>query len=164
MTFQKWKWTNLRFEEFFPVTREQNISESVNFEQISVNIVPPQSSHWEVPVVLQVCNLLRVAEVDQSRLRQLEAEIFILKARKVKYKIVNCFAGQNQPPRHYTRPGCNPYRTHRTWSCPAWGSDWQKSWKIIICSVMCWCCVQNLIELVVKVVTLLQIFINYLNT
>ena len=64
------------------MAREQNISESVNFEQISVNIVPPQSSHWEVPVVLQVCNLLRVAEVDQSRLRQLEAEIFILKARE----------------------------------------------------------------------------------
>ena len=77
------------------MAREQNISESVNFEQISVNIVPPQSSHWEVPVVLQVCNLLGVAEVDQSRLRQLEAEIFILKARKVKNETLNCFVGQN---------------------------------------------------------------------
>ena len=95
MLFLKWKLANLRFEEFFPVAREQNISESVNFEQISVNIVPPQSSHWEVPVVLQVCNLLGVAEVDQSRLRQLEAEIFILKARKVKNETLNCFVGQN---------------------------------------------------------------------
>ena len=80
------------------MAREQNISESVNFEQISVNIVPPQSSHWEVPVVLQVCNLLRVAEVDQSRLRQLEAKIFILKARKEVKKDTDwtgdCLAGQ----------------------------------------------------------------------
>lgn len=64
------------------MTREQNISESVNFEQISVNIVPPQSSHREVPIVLEVGDLLGIAQVDQSRLRQLEAEIFILKARE----------------------------------------------------------------------------------
>ena len=76
--------TNLRFEEFFPVAREQNVSESVNFEQISVDIVPPQSSDREVPIVLEVGDLLGVAEVNQSRLRQLKAEIFILKSEKVK--------------------------------------------------------------------------------
>ena len=76
MAFLKWKLNNLRFEEFFPVAREQNISESVNFEQISVDIVPPQSSDREVPIVLEVGDLLGVAEVNQSRLRQLKAEIF----------------------------------------------------------------------------------------
>ena len=74
----------LWFEEFFPVAREQNVSESVNFEQISVDIVPPQSSDREVPIVLEVGDLLGVAEVNQSRLRQLKAEIFILKSEKVK--------------------------------------------------------------------------------
>ena len=28
-----------------------------------------------------------------------------------------------------TRRGCSPYRTHRTWSSPAWASGWQKSWE-----------------------------------
>ena len=38
----------------------------------------------DVPVVLDVGDLLGVAEVNQSRLRQLKAEIFILKSEKVK--------------------------------------------------------------------------------
>ena len=94
------------------MAREQNVSESVNFEQISVNIVPPQSSHREVPIVLEVGDLLGVAEVDQSRLRQLEAEIFILKAREVKKETGNCFP--DKPPLLCTLPGCSPCRTHRT--------------------------------------------------
>ena len=75
------------------MTCEQNISEPVNFEQISVNVVPPESSDREVPVVLDVGNLLRVAEVDQSGLRQLEPKIFILKARLVKKDTGNCVVG-----------------------------------------------------------------------
>ena len=143
MWFQKWKLTNLRFEEFFPVAREQNIAESINLEQVSVNIVPPQSSDREVPIVLDVGYLLRVAEVYQSRLRQLKAKIFILKTRRRWRKILG-IVWLDKPPRLYTRPGCSPYRTHRTWSCPTSGNDWQKSWKIKIWSVSCWCCVQKL--------------------
>ena len=94
MRFLKGKIANLRFEEFFPVAREQNIAESINLEQVSVNIVPPQSPDREVSIVLDVGYLLRVAEVDQSRLRQVKAKIFILKARQVKQNIGNCFAGR----------------------------------------------------------------------
>ena len=63
---------------------KQNVSESINFEQISVNIVPPQASYGEVPVVLDGGDLLGVAQVDQSRLRQLKTKIFILKASQLK--------------------------------------------------------------------------------
>ena len=94
------------------MAREQNVSESVNFEQISVDIVPPQSSDREVPIVLEVGDLLWVAEVNQSRLRQLKAEIFILKSEKVKNKLVIILL--YKPHRHYIRPEYSPYRTHRT--------------------------------------------------
>ena len=73
---------------------EQNIAESVNLEQVSVNIVPPQSPDREVSIVLDVGDLLGVAEVDQSRLRQLKAKIFILKARQVKQDTGNGLAGR----------------------------------------------------------------------
>ena len=74
---------------------EQNIAESVNLEQISVNIVPPQTSDREVPIVLDFGDLLGVAEVDQSRLRQLKAKIFILKGKAGEARYIgNCFAGQ----------------------------------------------------------------------
>ena len=76
------------------MAREQNITESINLEQVSVNIVPPQSSDREVPIVLDVGYLLRIAEVYQSRLGQFKAKIFILKARQVKTDAGNCLAGQ----------------------------------------------------------------------
>ena len=57
---------------------EQNISEPVNFEQISVKAVPPESSDRELSVVLDVGDLLRVAQVYQTSFCHLEAKIFIL--------------------------------------------------------------------------------------
>ena len=86
---------NLRFEEFFPVAGEQYISKPVNFEQIPVDIVPPEASDRKVPVVLDVGNLLGVAEVYQPCLRQLEAKILILKARQVRRDAENSFGLTN---------------------------------------------------------------------
>ena len=40
------------------------------------------------------------------------------------------WATQNQDPRTQetcTRRGCSPCRSHRTWSSPGWGNDWQRS-------------------------------------
>ena len=59
-----------------------------------MNVVPPQSSDREVPIVLDVGYLLRIAEVYQSRLGQLKAKIFILKARQVKQDTGNGLAGR----------------------------------------------------------------------
>ena len=92
---------------------EQNISKPVNFEQIPVDIVPPEPSDRKVPVVLDVGDLLGIAEVYQPCLRQLEAKILILKARQVRRDSGNNF-WPDQPPRLYTQPGCSPCRTHRT--------------------------------------------------
>ena len=72
------KAVNLRFEEFLSVTSEQNISEPVNFEQIAVQVVPPESPHRELPVVLDVGDLLGVAQVNQSRLGHLKSKVLVL--------------------------------------------------------------------------------------
>ena len=73
------KRSNLRLQEFFPMAREKDITKPVNFEQISVKAVPPESSDRELSVVLDVGDLLRVAQVYQTSLCHLEAKIFILK-------------------------------------------------------------------------------------
>ena len=36
---------NLRFQKFEPVTCKQNISIAVDFEHVSVKIIPPQSAN-----------------------------------------------------------------------------------------------------------------------
>ena len=61
------------------MAREKDITKPVNFEQISVKAVPPESSDRELSVVLDVGDLLRVAQVYQTSFCHLEAKIFILK-------------------------------------------------------------------------------------
>ena len=65
-------------QEFFSMAREKDITKPVNFEQISVKAVPPESSDRELSVVLDVGDLLRVAQVYQTSFCHLEAKIFIL--------------------------------------------------------------------------------------
>ena len=60
------------------MAREKDITKPVNFEQISVKAVPPESSDRELSVVLDVGDLLRVAQVYQTSFCHLEAKIFIL--------------------------------------------------------------------------------------
>ena len=57
---------------------KQNVPKPVSFQQVSMEVIPPEAPDREVPVVLDVGDLLRVAYLYQSRLGHLEAKIFIL--------------------------------------------------------------------------------------
>ena len=60
------------------MTDKQNVTKAINFEQVAMSIVPPESSHRPFPVILDVGNLWRVTNVNQSVLDHVEAKGLVL--------------------------------------------------------------------------------------
>lgn len=60
------------------MTNKQNISKPINFEQVTMSVVPPQSSHWPLAIILDIIDLWRVAYLYQPSLHHLKPKCLVL--------------------------------------------------------------------------------------
>ena len=60
------------------MTNKQNISKTINFEQVTMSVVPPQSSHRPLAIILDIINLWRVAYLYQPCLHHLKPKCLVL--------------------------------------------------------------------------------------
>ena len=63
-----------RFEELKSVTADEDVSVSVDFEQISVEGVEPETSDWEGVIVVELQDGLRISQSHQTLFEQVEAK------------------------------------------------------------------------------------------
>ena len=78
ITFQSNTEFYLRFQESQTMTNKQNISKTINFEQVTMSVVPPQSSHRPLPIILDIIDLWRVAYLYQPCLHHLKPKCLVL--------------------------------------------------------------------------------------
>lgn len=70
---------HLLLEELESMHAHQNITICIDFQQITINRVEPEATHWKRWIVLELQNFLRVAHVNQTCLYQIESERFQLR-------------------------------------------------------------------------------------
>lgn len=58
---------------------DQDIAVRINFQQITVQRIEPQSAHRKRWIVLELQNFLRVSHVDQTLFDEVKAECLILR-------------------------------------------------------------------------------------
>ena len=84
---------NLRLEKLETVNADENVSVGVDFEQVAVVLVEPESPGGERRVVLELEQLLGVTDGDEPLLQQSEAQN--LSGRGKPQKFQNHFAGKD---------------------------------------------------------------------